>query len=147
MPRANLANMLICNRPRIWYLAVTGQETVRGAMGNLQELQRRIEVDRIQGAILDFRKLDGYDPMQDWIGFLKGLAINVPHGLPLAWLAHSHGANAAQRLARAAQKSGALSQFCMNWEAALMTVGLPQKFKDPLPGLLTPPDDDVLFLD
>ena len=147
MTRTNLSNMLISKRPRIWYLAVAGMETVRGAMGNLQELQRRIETDHIQGAIFDFRKLDGYDPMQDWQSFLKGLAINVPHGLPLAWLAHSHGANAAQNLARAAQKSGALSQFCMNWEAALMTVGLPASLADPLPGLLKPPDDDVLYLD
>ncbi|WP_440959062.1 hypothetical protein ACFELO_02850 [Oceanicaulis sp. LC35] len=147
MTRANLASMLISKRPRIWYLAVAGAETVRGAMGNLQELQRRITTDRIQGAIFDFRKLDGYDPQQDWEGFLQGLAVYVPHGLPLAWLAHTHGANAAQRLARAAQKSGALSQYCVNWEAALMTVGLPQNFEDPLPDILKPPEEDVFYLD
>lgn len=147
MPRANLENTLICKRPRIWYLAVAGQETVLGAMSNLQELQRRVERDHIQGAIFDFRKLDGYDPQQDWEGFLQGLAVYVPHGLPLAWLAHSHGANAAQRLAKAARKAGALSQFCINWDAALMTVGLPQSFEDPLPDLLKPPEDDVFYLD
>lgn len=147
MMRTNLANMLISRRPRIWYLAVAGQETVRGAMGNLQELQRKVQSERIQGAIFDFRKLDGYDPKQDWEGFLKGLASYVPHGLPLAWIAHAHGANAAQRLALAAQRAGALSQFCLNWEMALMTVGLPPSLKDPLPGLNPPPDDDILLLD
>ena len=147
MTRKNLSSMLISKRPRIWYLAVAGVETVHGAMGNLQELQRRVQSDHIQGAIFDFRKLDGYDPNQDWMAFLQGLKTYTPHALPIAWLSHSRGANAAQQLAKAAMTAGALSQYCLNWEMALMTVGLNASVNDPLPDLLKPPDDDVLFLD
>lgn len=147
MTRTNLSSMLISKRPRIWYLAVAGIETVHGAMGNLQELQRKVQSEHIQGAIIDFRKLDGYDPNQDWIGFLQGLSAYTPHGLPIAWLSHSRGANAAQQLAKAAMKAGALSQYCLNWEMALMTVGLGGSVEDPLPDLLSPPDEDALFLD
>lgn len=152
MTRVNLANQLISQRPRIWYLAVGGIETVHGAMGNLQELQKRVDKEHIRGAIIDFRKLEGYDPQQDWVGFLKGLKAYTPHGLPIAWMAHTHGANAAQQLAQAAQKAGALSQFCLNWQAALMTVSLPKTTPDPLPGLSAPADDgdkddDVFLLD
>lgn len=150
MTRVNLANQLISQRPRIWYLAVGGIETVHGAMGNLHELQKRVETQHIQGAVIDFRKLDGYDPHQDWVGFLKGFHAYTPHGLPIAWMAHTHGANAAKQLAQAAQKAGALSQFCLNWQAALMTVGLPNTTPDPLLELSAPDnddDDDVFLLD
>ncbi len=153
--RTNLSDMLIARRPRIWYLAVGGVETIHGAMGNLQTLQHRVQAERIQGAIIDFRKLDGYDPKQDWMGFLKGVDAYTPHGLPIAWLAHSRGSHAARQLAQAAQRAGALSQYCVNWEMALMTVGLPASVKDPLPSLIPrpkdskPPDDvdDIFYLD
>ena len=48
---------------------------------------------------------------------------------------------------KAAMKAGALSQYCLNWEMALMTVGLGGSVEDPLPDLLSPPDEDALFLD
>ena len=158
MARENLADQLICQRPRTWYLAVGGTETVRGAMGNLQALQDRLQKQHIQAAIFDFRQLDGMEADDSWQAFTDGLEVTVPFGMPIGWLACEKSAPAAQALARIAQKAGALSQLCLNWPAAVSLTGLPASAPDPLRARKAAPkaaktgkdegaDPDTLMLD
>jgi len=161
MARTNLANMLICKTPRIWYLAVAGEETVQGAMTNLQNLQNQLHTDRLQGAVIDFRRLTGTTRDENWPKFVQGLEMNVPNGMPLAWIAGPRSTHAANVLILATQRAGAHSMLCLNFAAAGAAVGLPQTIADPLPALLkansparTPPsatitdqEEDAFFLD
>lgn len=136
MARTNLANTLICKAPRIWYLAVAGEETVQGAMTNLQDLQTRLRNDHLKGAIVDFRRLTGTTQDENWPKFVRGLEMNVPNGMPMAWIAGPRSTHAANILILATQRAGAHSQLCLNFAAAGAAVGLPLTVPDPLRELL-----------
>ena len=105
-------------------------------MSNLQDLQTRLSSDHLKGAIVDFRRLTGTTQDENWPKFVRGLEMNVPNGMPLAWIAGPRSTHAANILILATQRAGAHSQLCLNFAAAGAAVGLPLTIADPLPELL-----------
>ena len=127
------ASQLICEAPRVWYLALGAGGTLEQSAALIRDLARRLSRPALSGLIIDYRAAVLRRLINEYSELALSMSIHVPPGLRVSYLSSGRNSRSAALMVDLLRERAVDARSFTDWSDVLGWLGCDGSISDPLP--------------
>jgi len=143
MTHSVYASQLICEAPRVWYLALGVGVTLEQSAALIRDLARQLSRPVLSGLIIDYRAAVLQRSINEYSELALSISVNVPPGLRVSYISSASNRRAATLMVDLLRERAVDARDFSQWSELLSWQGCDGAIQDPLPDY---PEDSVVLI-
>ncbi len=133
MTHSVYASHLICEAPRVWYLALGTGITLEQSAALIRDLARQLSRPVLSGLIIDYRAAVLQRSINEYSELALSISVNVPPGLRVSYISSAPNRRAATLMVDLLRERAVDARDFSHWSELLSWQGCDEAVQDPLP--------------
>ncbi len=134
MSRLIYASELICERPRIWYLAVGANMTIDQSVPGIRRLGERFREIPVQGLIVDYRAATIRQHPFEYSELALSVSLHIPLTTQIAYITGPRNCKKAALMVKLLRDREFAARGFQRWGQMTAWLNCPPSVMDPIPG-------------
>lgn len=127
------AKMFICERPRIWYLAVGADVTIDYSVPGIGKLGELVKTTPMQGIIIDYRAATIRIHPLEYSSLALSISMHVPTTTQIAYISGPRNQKNATLIVKLLNDRNFAARSFQKWAEMIAWLGCPPDVADPIP--------------
>ena len=133
MKRSVYASQLICERPRVWYLAIGANVTIDKSVAGVRILGDRLEDEPVQAVIIDYRAATLRRHPFEYTELALAISMYVPPTVLIAYMTGGRNTRKAALMIKLLRGRNFAARGFQRWSELTAWLSCPPSLKDPNP--------------
>ncbi|WP_439635134.1 hypothetical protein [Oceanicaulis sp.] len=133
MSRLIYASEMICERPRIWYLAVGANMTIDQSVPGIRRLGERFRETPVQGLIVDYRAATIRQHPFEYSELALSVSLHIPPTTLIAYITGPRNCRKAALMVKLLRDRNFAARGFQRWGKLTAWLNCPPDLMDPIP--------------
>ena len=133
MKRSVYASQLICERPKVWYLAVGANVTIDKSVAGVRILGSRLVEQPVQSVIIDYRAATLRRHPYEYTELALSISMYIPPTVLIAYITGSRNTRKAALMVKLLRDRNFAARGFQRWGELTAWLGCPPSLMDPIP--------------
>ena len=133
MKRSVYASQLICERPRIWYLAVGANVTIDQSVAGVRRLGLRLAAQPVQGLIVDYRAATLRRHPFEYTELALSISMYLPPTTLIGYITGQRNTKKAALMVKLLRDRNYAARGFQRWGEMTAWLSCPPSLMDPIP--------------
>ena len=143
MTHSVYASHLICEAPRVWYLALGTGITLEQSAALIRNLARQLSRPVVSGLIIDYRAASLRRLTNEYAELALSISVNAPPGFRISYITNRRNRRYAALMVDLLRERAVDARDFSHWSELLSWQGCDGSIEDPLPD---DPEDSVVLI-
>lgn len=133
MSRPVFANQLICERPRVWYLAIGADVTIDQSVAGVRRMGLRLVAQPVQGLIIDYRAATLRRHPFEYTELALSVSMYIPPTVLIAYITGPRNSKKAALMVKLLRDRNYAARGFQRWGEMTAWLRCPPDLMDPIP--------------
>lgn len=133
MKRSVYASQLVCERPRVWYLAIGANVTIDQSVAGVRRLGLRLASQPVQGMIVDYRAATLRRHPYEYSELALAISMYLPPTTLVAYITGARNTQKAALMVKLLRDRNYAARGFQRWGEMTAWLSCPPSVMDPIP--------------